>query len=179
MENLEWHPFYYNGLATNIEATKCGKIRRIQSDWMKRKRKYLSELDFSKIKLNIDGYKKITIQTEIGSKTLLVHQIIAVIFLNHRINGNTFVIDHINSIKTDNRLENLRIVTNRENVSKERLIKSGSFTGVHFVKKTNRFKSQINIKGKSIYLGCYNNAELASQAYQNALKNLKNGQTNY
>jgi hypothetical protein len=176
MENLEWHPFYYNGLETNIEATKCGRIRRIQLDWMKRKINNLGEIDFSKIKLSNKGYKIITIKIEGNEKkTFCVHQIIAVIFLNHRINGNTFVIDHINSIKTDNRLENLKIVTNRENISKERLIKSGLPTGVHFRKKENYFQSKINIKGKHIHLGYFKDLNLASQAYQNALKNLKNG----
>lgn len=173
MENLEWHPFYYNGLATNIEATKCGRIRRIQVVWMKYKKNNLLEVDFTKIKLHIDGYRQITVQIKsIGCKNLLLHQVISSIFLNHQINGLNFVVDHINSIKTDNRLENLRIVTCRENNSKERSIKSGLPTGVHFIKKTNLFQSQIRIKGKNIYLGCFKDINLASQAYQNALNNL-------
>jgi hypothetical protein len=173
MEKLEWHPFYYNGLETNIEATKCGRIRRIKADWMKYKKKYSSEVDFSKIKLTRDGYNCITIRTEKNiSRKFYVHQIIAIIFLNHKINGNFLVVDHINSIKTDNRLENLRIVTNRENTSKERSIKRGLPTGVYFVKKRNIFKSEIRIKGKYIYLGSFKDLALASQAYQNALNNL-------
>jgi hypothetical protein len=174
MENLEWHPFYYNGLATNIEATKCGRIRRIQADWMKRKLNNLFEVDFSKIKLHHNGYKIITIMIEgNGGKSFLIHQIISSVFLNHQINGHDFVIDHINSIKTDNRVENLRIVSFRENISKERSIKSGLPTGVHFKKKINCFQSKIKIKGKTIHLGYFKDLNLASQAYQNALNNIK------
>jgi hypothetical protein len=174
MENLEWHPFYYNGLATNIEATKCGRIRRIQADWMKYKKNNLGEINFLKIKLQQKGYKFIKVQIQGNVRRgIFVHQIISVIFLNHQINGLTFVIDHINSNKTDNRVENLRIVTIRENNSKERLIKSGLPTGVSFVKKRNHFRSRIQIKGKEIYLGCFKDLNLASQAYQNALNNIK------
>jgi hypothetical protein len=172
MEKLEWHPFYYNGLATNIEATKCGRIRRIKVGWTKSKSIKLGEIDFSKLKLN-EGYQCIGVQVEIiKAKKLLVHQIIASVFLNHQINGLKFVIDHINSIKTDNRIDNLRIITNRENVSKELAIKSGLPTGVSFIKNKNRFKTQIYINGKRIYLGCFKDSILASQAYQNALINL-------
>lgn len=173
MENLEWHPFYYKGLATNIEATKCGRIRRIKTDWMKRKLNNLVEVDFSEIKLHHNGYKFLNIMIEKnGNKSLFVHQIISSVFLNHQIDGMKFVIDHINSIKTDNRVENLRIVSFRENFSKERTIKSGLPTGVHFRKKINCFQSKIKIKGKTIHLGYFKDLNLASQAYQNALKNL-------
>lgn len=172
MEKLEWHPFYYNGFETNIEATKCGRIKRVYVDWIKSKYTKLGEINFSKLKLN-EGYQCIGIQVKsIKAKKILVHQIIAVVFLNHKINGLNKVIDHINSIKTDNRVENLRIITNRENVSKERLIKSGLPTGVSLIKKNNRFRSEIYINGKRIHLGCFKDYILASQAYQNALNNL-------
>jgi len=173
MENLEWHPFYYNGLATNIEATKCGRIRRIQADWMRRKLNNLGEVYFSKNKLRKDGYNIIGVQIKgIGIKQFLVHQIIAIIFLNHEINGNYLVIDHINSIKTNNMVENLRIITQRENLSKERSVKSGLPTGVYFIKRDNCFCSQIMIKGKRIFLGYFKDSNLATQAYQNALNNI-------
>jgi hypothetical protein len=173
MENLGWHPFYYNGLETNIEATKCGRIRRIQTDWMKRKLNNLGEVDFSKTKLQKDGYKIIGVQIKgNASKPILVHQIIAIIFLNHKINGNNLVIDHLNSIKTNNMVENLRIITQRENLSKERSVKSGLPTGVNFIKRNNCFCSSIMIKGKRIFLGYFKDINLATQAYQNALNNI-------
>jgi hypothetical protein len=173
MENLEWHPFYYNGLETNIEATKCGRIKRIEVDWNKGNAVKIEEIDFTKIKLHPKGYRCIGVLVkDIGVKKILVHQIIASVFLNHQINGLKLVVDHINSDKTDNRINNLRIVTNRENVSKELAIKTGLPTGVSFIKNKNRFKSEIYINRKRIYLGCFKDSILASQAYQNALNNL-------
>ena len=41
-------------------------------------------------------------------------------FLNHKPNGNKLVVDHINNVKTDNRLSNLQIITQRKNTSKDR-----------------------------------------------------------
>lgn len=172
MKNLNWYPFYYNGLETNIEATKCGKIRRIKVDWTKSNSIKLGEIDFLKLKLN-NGYRCIGVQVRnIKAKKLLVHQIIASIFLNHQIDGLKLVIDHINSIKIDNRIDNLRIISNRENISKELAIKSGLPTGVSVIKNKNRFKSEIFINGEKIYLGCFKDINTASQAYQNALNNL-------
>ena len=43
MENLDWVPFVFNGLETNIECTKCGRIRRVEKEWMIRKRNNFEE----------------------------------------------------------------------------------------------------------------------------------------
>ena len=51
-------------------------------------------------------------------KSIRVHQLMAICFLNHRPNGMKVVVDHINNIRTDNRLENLQIITQKENVQK-------------------------------------------------------------
>lgn len=59
-------------------------------------------------------------------------------------------IDHINHIKTDNRIENLRDVTNLENgrnQSKHRTNSSG-YTGV-YMHQSGKWVGQINIHGKT------------------------------
>ena len=50
---------------------------------------------------------------QIGKKKYYVHRLIIETFIGHIPTG--MVIDHINRIKTDNRLENLRVVSYREN----------------------------------------------------------------
>lgn len=76
------------------------------------------------------------------------------------------VIDHINGIKTDNRIENLRSVdqkTNVENVVKPRKHNQSGVLGAY--KKSNKFQSRIRINGKNIYLGVFDTAQDASKAY--------------
>ena len=54
-------------------------------------------------------------------KHIRVHQLVAVAFLGHTIDGHKLVIDHVNDIKTDNRADNLQIVTSSYNRNKRKL----------------------------------------------------------
>ncbi len=78
-------------------------------------------------------------------------------------------IDHINGIKTDNRLENLKPLTTRENTSKRsRFNKSNSLpTGVtqKQYKSQKKYVANIYYKGKQVYLGTYDTIEYAKYMY--------------
>lgn len=76
-------------------------------------------------------------------------------------------VDHINRIRTDNRIANLRLVTPRENQSNG-LRARGS--GVGATKVGNRWKSYIHIDGKGRYLGSFPIREDAIAAYRAAAK---------
>lgn len=119
-----------------------------------------------------NGYYRIRLSD--GRKWFSVHQLVAIAFLNHIPNNNGMVIDHINANKTDNRLENLRIVTHRENINLayDATNKSSKYRGVYFHKPTNKWLSQIGINGKTKYLGLFNSEVEAGQAYKNALADI-------
>jgi len=70
------------------------------------------------------------------------------------------MLDHINRIKTDNRICNLRAVTNQQN--QFNLSKAKGYT---FIKKYNKYQSQITTNQKIKYLGWFNTEEEARQAY--------------
>lgn len=76
-------------------------------------------------------------------------------------------IDHINGNRSDNRIENLRAATKRQNnsnVSWNRKNTSG-FKGVVFDKASNKWKAQIAHNRKRYSLGRFDCAEDAHKAY--------------
>jgi hypothetical protein len=78
-------------------------------------------------------------------------------------------IDHKNRNKTDNSWNNLRCVTQQENMENDVLPrKHGSlgYRGVH--RYGNKFRAKITFKGKQIHLGEFVTIEEASQAYLKA-----------
>jgi hypothetical protein len=103
-----------------------------------------------------------------------IHQLVAIHFLNHLPCGMNKIIDHINGVKTDNRLVNLRITDNRTNCSKGRKNKTSSFTGVCFDASKQKYKAAIYYDGKHHFLGSFKNEIDAKNSYDNALKNITN-----
>ena len=77
-----------------------------------------------------------------------------------------FVIDHINQIKDDNRLENLRIASKSSNAlnSKVRRDSSSGCCGVSWKKDKKKYLAYININGKRRFIGYYDEIEEAKKA---------------
>jgi hypothetical protein len=76
-------------------------------------------------------------------------------------------IDHINGIKSDNRLINLREANNTQNLQNIGLHKSNTsgYKGVYFHKKKKQWMARCRVNGVRIYLGMYPTAEEASKVY--------------
>lgn len=64
----------------------------------------------------INGYMTVTDQTQKPTKYYKVHRMVMETF-NPIENSELYVVDHINGIKNDNRLENLRWLTQRQNTN--------------------------------------------------------------
>lgn len=79
-------------------------------------------------------------------------------------------IDHINQIRYDNRISNLRCVSNQKNHfnRKKQVNNTSGYTGVHWCNKDKIFISRIKISGKRIILGRFNCKQEAHQAYLKA-----------
>ena len=145
----------------NYQASTLGKINSLnygRSGKSKEMKLFIHRCGYLMINLLKNG-----IRYKLG-----VHQIIGMTFLNYNPEGHEFVLDHINSNKLDNRLENLRIITHRENVTKD--IKKNLPIGVDIRGK--KFRARIDLNGNRTHLGYFFTPEQASEAYQKALLNL-------
>tara|TARA_R110000868_G_scaffold248626_1_gene505193 strand:- start:74 stop:583 length:510 start_codon:yes stop_codon:yes gene_type:complete len=117
------------------------------------------------------GYLIVSLSKNNIRKTNKIHHLVTIQFLNHIKCGFELVVDHIDGNKLNNNLENLQIITQRENSSKK-ITKSKYGTGVTFDKRNNRFMSRIHINGIREYLGSFKTEIEANNAYINKLKSI-------
>ena len=143
----------YNG---DYKVSNFGDVKSLKFNKEKILKKFYDKSKYYNVKLN--------------NKTFTIHKLLAISFLNHKPCGHNIVVDHINNIRTDNRLENLQLVTHRLNISKDKK-GSSKHAGVYWHKKANKWCSEITISGNKYYLGLFTNELEAMNAYKNKLNN--------
>ena len=107
-------------------------------------------------------------------KSIKVHQLVAMAFLGHNPCGMENIIDHIDENKLNNNYNNLQIVSNRDNVIKS-INKSNTtsrYIGVRYDKSRKKWRSDITINNKLLFLGRFETELEASKAYQDKLKTI-------
>lgn len=77
------------------------------------------------------------------------------------------LVDHINGNGLDNRRENLRLATTSQNNQNSRLPRTNTsgYKGVYWEKKRAKWHAQITINNICIFLGRFEDKEIAYQAY--------------
>ena len=106
------------------------------------------------------------LQIYVKGKTYLAHRL-AWLYMYGEVPKE---LDHINTIRTDNRIANLRESSRSENQC-NRLItcrNKAGVKGLSKVKKTGKWQAFIGIAGKSIYLGVFDNVEEGAKALEKA-----------
>jgi hypothetical protein len=118
------------------------------------------------------GYYRICLYKNKKRKSAYIHQLVAMAFLNHIPNGNKTVIDHIDYNEENNKLDNLQVISNRENLSKDkwRYNPSSLYTGVSKGSTKKKWESSISVKGNSFHLGYFNSETIAGLEYKKALE---------
>lgn len=118
------------------------------------------------------GYFVVGVRLNNIPKVRRVHQLVAESFLNHKRCGLKLVVNHIDFDKTNNKLDNLEVITQRENTNKKHLKSSSQYTGVYWSKQFKKWKVLITINNKQKFLGYFTDELEASKAYQKELLNI-------
>ena len=107
----------------------------------------------------MNGYNAINCK----GKMILRHRIISYAFLGLIIEDVKQIIDHIDGNKLNNKLKNLRVVTQQQN-----LFNNHTAKGYTWSKRNNKYEAQICLNGKKHFFGYFTTEEEARQAYLNA-----------
>lgn len=176
-ENLEgevWRDVVgYEGL---YQVSNMGRVYSMPREWVSAnggKRSHKGKIMNQSI--NSRGYLNLNIRLNSKCKNKNIHILVAEAFLGHVPCGFKLVVDHINDVKTDNRVENLQIVTHRFNAYKTQGKGTSQYKGVYWHKLSKKWMSRIYINGTDEYLGLFNCELKAHLAYQNKLKEIENG----
>ena len=101
-----------------------------------------------------------------------------VVFRMHRVIMNAppgTEVDHINGNPLDNRRENLRLASHRENAAnqvKQRVKRSSRYKGVTYYKRDGNWQAKIHKGGVTHHLGYFNDEVDAARAYNTAARGL-------
>jgi hypothetical protein len=125
-----------------------------------------NKLNILKNSPNSRGYCYVKLYKFGIHKMYAIHQLVALNFLGHISDGtHRIVVDHINNDKLDNRVENLQLISNRENCSKDKKNGTSKYTGVSWCKSKNKWVSRIYINKKIKHIGYFINEYDAYLSY--------------
>lgn len=151
------------------QASTLGRIKRLsgivrhsKGGTQKKQEQILTPIIVTK------GYASVRLSMYGINRMLSIHRLVAITFYGQ----DDRDVDHINHIRTDNRLCNLRYCSHRENICTRRMKSKTGFVGVS--KSGNSFRARISIKGKSVEVGSFRTAQEASNAYEKYKSNLTN-----
>ena len=115
--------------------------------------------------ISVQGYVRISIK----AKRYLAHRLVWLYVHGHFPPDHT---DHINGIKTDNRLCNLRAATHAQNLTNrgETRGRPPGAKGVYWDKRRKKWVVRCKANGNFLYFGSFNTIEAASAVYQEFAK---------
>jgi hypothetical protein len=113
----------------------------------------------------VDGYTRISVR----GRLYAAHRLAWLYMYGEFPTGD---LDHINRIKGDNRISNLRPCSKKENqenkVAAQKNNRSCGLRGVSWYRQHSKWKAQIQTQGKSIHLGYFDCPHEAHAAYMKA-----------
>ena len=115
-----------------------------------------------------NGYVVVSLLKKSKAKQKFVHILVAESFLNHKSGNRKVVIDHKDNNPANNNLNNIRVVTQRDNVNFGYTRKTNSSKYIGVSKRKNRYCARIYYNGKYHQLGSFKKEYDAHLAYERA-----------
>lgn len=150
------------------QASNLGNIRSLER-WVNN-RGNLQYVPFRVLKRTYQvytGYECVSLTKDGISKRVYVHRVIMESFCG---SGEGKYVDHKNEVRTDNRLENIRYCSNRDNAIFH-FKPINKFTGTSKT-RSNTWLAKIYFNGKRHGLGTRKTREKAHELYEEALHNI-------
>lgn len=110
------------------------------------------------------GYITARLRRNSKSKSVSVHAIVYDNFIGKG-RSRFMQIDHIDNDKSNNCIENLQLITARQNIARKNIFNkySSVYSGVH--KRGNKWAAELRVNGKKVYLGAFDSEVNAKIAY--------------
>lgn len=145
----------YEGL---YQVSNLGEVLTLSDRWGNKR--LLKKL------ISNDGYYVINLYKNKNPKKFKIHQLIAMAFLDHIPNGHQIVVNHIDNNQLNNHVNNLELVSQRYNSSCHK-----TDVGISWNEERKKWRSQIIINRKDMFLGNFIDKQEALNMYQKALAN--------
>lgn len=136
----------YEGL---YEVSNLGRVKSLRKTLPRKQGFHTKPEKILKSFNNGNGYMSVQLYNGDKSKRHYVHRLVISTFTEENLE---LVVDHRNRVRGDNRLTNLRYLTQRDNTSNKEGT-SSPYTGVHFNRVNNKYYAKIRIGDKRYSLG--------------------------
>jgi len=155
------------------EVSSLGRVRSLDrkipyKDGFKQAKGKLMKLTKNRL-----GYMVVTLQKDRKRYFSIVHRLVAKAFIPNPENKRE--VNHIDSIKDNNNVNNLEWSTRKENMDhwQKNSVFSSKYKGVSYSKERKKWVSYVTLAGKRIVLGRYETEEEANIVKINYLNKLK------
>ena len=110
------------GYEGKYQVSNLGKVKSLERWRNTGSGGYIQKENLLKFQLDQQGYYRLVLHINSTPNMIHVHRLVAITFLNHKPNGfKGLVINHKNFIKTDNRVENIELTTQRNNANQNKI----------------------------------------------------------
>jgi len=127
-----------------------------------------------KLSKHSEGYRQVRLKNKHRQVTYTAHRLVAAAFGLIAFNDRNDQVDHINRNRSDNTLDNLRRCSPSQNTAyggkQVRKDNQSGFRGVHWCNSSKKWKSEIHVKKRKIYVGSFDCAIEAAHAYDSAAR---------